>query len=65
MEWVAMSIGVCIAPMTFLRMVNEILRKFLRNFVIVYLDDVCIYSRTLEEHMEHLCLVYNASKRRG
>jgi hypothetical protein len=60
MEWVAMPIGVCIAPMTFLRMVNKILREFLHNFGIVYLDDVCIYSRTLKEHMEHLCFVYNA-----
>jgi hypothetical protein len=33
---------------------NDILRDFLHKFVTVYLDDVCIFSRTLEEHLEHL-----------
>jgi hypothetical protein len=53
MEWVAMPFGLCNAPATFQRMMNDILRDFLHKFVTVYLDDVCIYSRTLEEHLEH------------
>jgi hypothetical protein len=57
MERVAMPFGLCNAPTTFQRMMNDILRDFLHKFVTVYLDDVCIYSRTLEEHMEHLLLV--------
>jgi hypothetical protein len=36
---------------------NDVLRDFLYKFVIVYLDGVCIYSRTLSEHLEHLRLV--------
>jgi hypothetical protein len=35
-------------------MMNESLRDFLLKFVMVYLYDICIYNRTLEEHMEHL-----------
>jgi hypothetical protein len=52
MEWVAMPFGLCIAQATFQRMMNGILRDFLRKFDIVYLDDVCIFSRTLDEHLE-------------
>jgi hypothetical protein len=65
MEWVAMPFGLCNAPATFQRMMNDILRDFLHNFVTVYLDDVCIYSRTLEEHMEHLRLVLQRFKEEG
>jgi hypothetical protein len=57
MEWVAMPFGLCNAQATFQRMMNDTLRDFLQNFITVYLDDVCIYSRTLEEHLEHLRLV--------
>jgi hypothetical protein len=48
MEGVAMAFGLCDAPVMFQRMMNDIT---------VYLDDVCVYSRTLEEHLEHLRLV--------
>jgi hypothetical protein len=66
MEWVAMPFGLCNAPTTFQRMMNDdILRDFLNKFVIVYLDDVCIYIRTLEEHMEHLRLVLQRFKEEG
>jgi hypothetical protein len=65
MEWVAMPLGLCNAPATFPRMMNDILRDFLHKFVTVYLDDVCIYSRTLEEHLEHLRLVLQRFMRKG
>jgi hypothetical protein len=65
MEWVAMPFRLCNARATFHRMMNDILRDFLHKFVIVYLDDVCIYSRTLEEHMEQLRLVPQRFKEEG
>jgi hypothetical protein len=57
MEWVAMPFGLCNARATFQRVTNDILRDFLHMFVAVYLDDVYIYSRAIEEHMELLRMV--------
>jgi hypothetical protein len=65
MEWVAMPFGLCNAHATFHRMMNDILRDFLHKFVTVYLDDVCIYSRTMEEHLEHLRLMLQLFKEEG
>jgi hypothetical protein len=65
MEWVAMPFGLCNAPATFKRMMNDILREFLHNFVTVYLADVCVYIRTLEEYMEHTRLVLQRFKEEG
>jgi hypothetical protein len=65
MKWGAMPFGLCNALATFQRMMNDILRDFLHKFVTLYLDDVCIYSRTLEEHVEHLRLVLQRVKGEG
>jgi hypothetical protein len=65
MEWVAMPFGMCNAPTTLKRMMNDILRDFLQKFVVVYLDDVCVYNRTLDGHLEHLRLVLQGFKEEG
>jgi hypothetical protein len=57
MEWVAMPFGLCNAPTMFQRMINDIMRDFLHKFISVYLDDVCVYIHSLEDHLEHLRLV--------
>jgi transposase InsO family protein len=56
-EFVAMPFGLTNAPATFQTLMNSILRPYLDKFVIVYLDDIVIYSRSIEKHRTHVKLV--------
>ncbi|MEM7375695.1 MAG: reverse transcriptase domain-containing protein, partial [Bacteroidota bacterium] len=53
-EYLVMPFGLTNAPAQFMDMLNDIFRPYLDDFMVVFLDDIMIYSTTLEEHVEHV-----------
>ena len=53
-EYVVMPFGLCNAPGTFQAFINEVLREYLDVFCTAYLDDILIYSDTIEDHTSHV-----------
>jgi hypothetical protein len=53
-EFKVMPFGLCNAPVTFQRIMDKVLQGIKDKFVLVYLDDVIIFSKTFEEHIQHV-----------
>ena len=53
-EFIVMQFGLCNAPAPFQRLMNKVFSGTIGDFILVYLDDILVFSRTIEEHWEHL-----------
>ncbi|GKB84580.1 putative reverse transcriptase domain-containing protein [Tanacetum coccineum] len=62
-EFTVMPFGLTNAPTIFMDLMNRVCRHYLDKFVIEFIDDILIYSKTQEEHVEHLRLVLELLKK--
>ena len=52
-----MPFGLTNSPVVFMCLMNNVMHKYLDKFVVVFIDDILIYSKSEEEHKEHLKIV--------
>ena len=56
-EFTVVSFGLTNAPAYFMNMMNKVFMEELDKFVVVFIDDILVYSATVEEHEQHLRVV--------
>jgi len=64
-EYLVMPFGLCNAPAAFQRWINEVLMEHIDMYCIVYLDDVLIYSNTLQQHRKDVSNILEAIRKSG
>jgi hypothetical protein len=62
-EWMVMSFGLSNAPSTFMRLMNTVLRIYICKFVVVYFDDIVVFSNNKEDHLQHLKIILDALRK--
>ena len=64
-ELVVLPFCLCNAPATFQSLMNDIFRSYLRKFILVFFDDILVYNKTWNDHMECLTITLQILKENG
>ena len=64
-EFLVVSFGLTNAPATFMDLMNRVFRLYVDQFVVVFIDDILVYSKDAQEHEKHLRIVLETLRKRG